>query len=95
LANGGIYLKITIDQAKMQHSKESGYVGSVEFRVENHKEPYEITLHSKNGKEWSYGLHFLQTSGSEEEIFAVEELLDEHDEYFDLLVNAAKETLEN
>jgi hypothetical protein len=86
-------MKINIQKADMTHSKENGYVGHVEFNVEAHKEPYEITLYSKNGKEWSYGLHFLNASGIEEEIFAVEELIDENDEYFDQLVDAAKAVL--
>jgi hypothetical protein len=87
-------LKIIIQKAEMTHSKENGYVGNVEFLVESHKEPYEITIYSKNQKEWSYGLHFLNVSGSEEEIFALEELLDENDEYFNQLVDAAKAALE-
>jgi hypothetical protein len=87
-------LEIIIQKAKMTHSKENGYVGNVEFLVETHKAAYEITLYSKNAKEWSYGLHFLNASGSEEEIFAVEELLDENDEFFDQLVDAAKAALE-
>jgi hypothetical protein len=87
-------LKIKILKAKMTHSKEDGYVGNVEFLVESHKEAYEITLYSKNTNEWSYGLHFLNSSGSEEEIFAVEELLDENDECFEQLVDAAKASLQ-
>ncbi|MEX2462323.1 MAG: hypothetical protein WD469_13665 [Paenibacillaceae bacterium] len=86
-------MNIIIQKAVMTYSKETGYVGNVEFRVDTHKEPYEITVYSKNQKEWSYGLHFLNASGSEEEIFAVEELLDDSDEAFDLLVNAAKAAL--
>jgi hypothetical protein len=86
-------MKIAIQKAEMTHSKEDGFVGNVEFLVDTHREPYEITLHSKNMKEWSYGLHFLNASGSEEEIFAVEELIDENDEYFDQLVDAAKAAL--
>ncbi len=78
--------------AKMEHD-ESGYVGNVEFQVEEHKAPYEITLYSKKGKEWMYGLHFLNKSGNEDEIFALEELIDENDTYFDIFVNAAKEAL--
>ncbi|QGQ96330.1 hypothetical protein EHS13_16300 [Paenibacillus psychroresistens] len=87
-------MKIIIQKAAMTHSKENGFVGNVEFLVESHKEAYEITLYSKNTKEWSYGLHFLNASGSEEEIFAVEEQLDESDEFFDQLVDAAKAALE-
>ncbi|RXZ78310.1 hypothetical protein EBB07_27730 [Paenibacillaceae bacterium] len=77
----------------MTHSKEDGYVGQVQFNVEGHRDAYEITLQSKKGKDWSYGLHFLDRSGSEEEIFEVEEQLEEDDELFDLLVDAAKQAL--
>ena len=84
---------ISIQKAAMTHSKENGFVGHVEFLVDTHKEAYEITLYSKNAKEWSYGLHFLNASGSEEEIFAVEEQLDDSDELFDQLVDAAKAAL--
>lgn len=75
-------------RASMRHSKEEGYVGQVAFRVEGHPLPYEITLYSTNRKEWGYGLHFLDESGSEEHISAVEEML-EDDEWFDQLVDAA------
>lgn len=85
---------ITILEAGITHSKADGYVGKVEFRVEGHKQPYEITLHSKNKKEWMYSLNFLNESGSEEEIEALEELLEEDDEVYDLLVNAATSKLE-
>nr|WP_175532270.1 hypothetical protein [Paenibacillus sp. yr247] len=84
---------IEILKASMEHSKEEGYIGHVEFRVEGHEHPYEITLQSKRGKDdWSYALHFLQESGKEEDIEAVEELL-EDDEWFDKLVDAAQKTL--
>jgi hypothetical protein len=86
-------VEIRIQKAEMTYSKENGFVGNVEFLVDSHKEPYEITIYSKNQKEWSYGLHFLNASGSEEEIFAVEELLDDSDEAFNLLVDAAKAAL--
>nr|WP_245855584.1 hypothetical protein [Paenibacillus rigui] len=86
---------IKIQSACMTHTKEDGYVGQVEFQVEGHKFPYEITLYSTKGKEWSYGLHFLEQSGSEEQILEVEDLLEENDEYFDMLVEAAKNSLQN
>jgi Zn-dependent M16 (insulinase) family peptidase len=89
-----IPLKILVQKAHMTHNKVDGYVGYVEFKVDTHKEPYEITLYSKSGKEWMYGLHFLNASGSEKEIYALEEFLDENDEYFDQLVDAAKGALE-
>lgn len=84
---------IEILKASMEHSKEDGYLGHVEFKIEGHEHPYEITLQSTKGKnDWSYALHFLRESGKEEDIEAVEELLEE-DEHFELLVNAARETL--
>jgi hypothetical protein len=85
---------IRVLNANMEYSKEDGYVGKVEFEVQNHLQPYEITLVSKKGKEWSYSLNFLNESGSEEQIDQVEELLEEDDEQFELLINAAKSKLE-
>ncbi|MCD1257572.1 hypothetical protein B5M42_001810 [Paenibacillus athensensis] len=84
---------IEIQRASMSFTKGDGYVGQVEFRVEGHEMPYEMTLHSTNRKEWSYGLHFLQQSGREEDILAVEDMLEEDDELFDRLVEAAENTL--
>jgi hypothetical protein len=86
-------MKLTILDAKMTYSKEDGYVGHVSFQVENHKTDYEITLVSKRGKDWDYALNFLNESGSEEDILAVEEDLEENDEWFDLLVEAARSKL--
>ncbi|WP_312886534.1 hypothetical protein [Paenibacillus foliorum] len=88
-------LLITILEASMTHSKEDGYIGKVEFSVENHKQPYEITLYrKKNNKEWSYSLNFLKDSGGEEEIEALEELLEEDDEIYEQLIEAAKSKLQ-
>jgi hypothetical protein len=86
-------MKLTILNAAMTRNKEDGNVGHVSFQVENHKKDYEITLQSKHGKDWSYALNFLNESGSEEEILAVEEELDENDELFEQLLQAAKSKL--
>lgn len=87
-------MNFTIQHAEMNYSKEEGYVGKVDFQVENHKEAYEITLYSKKRKDWMYSLHFLNASGSEEEISSVEEWIEENDDFFDQLVEAAVNTLE-
>ncbi|MZQ87201.1 hypothetical protein GQF01_34310 [Paenibacillus sp. 5J-6] len=85
---------ITILKANMEHSKAEGYLGHVQFSVEGHEHPYEITLQSmRNKDDWSYALNFLSESGKEEDIEAVEELLEE-DEWFDLLVNAGLQVLD-
>ncbi|GLI06315.1 hypothetical protein YDYSG_23450 [Paenibacillus tyrfis] len=86
-------MNVNIIGSRMTHSKESGYVGHVEFQYEGHEAPYEITLHSKNAKDWSYSLIFSKESGSEEDILAVEERLEEDDDFYDLLVNAALQSL--
>jgi hypothetical protein len=86
-------MEMNILQASMSHTKEDGYVGKVEFEVPGHKEPYEITLHSKKGDEWSYGLFFSKQSGNEEEIMAVEDWLEEDDAAYFRLVDAAMNAL--
>ncbi|WP_306010683.1 hypothetical protein MHI37_15450 [Paenibacillus sp. FSL H8-0548] len=87
-------ININVLEASMTYSKEDGYVGKVHFGVEGQVNEYEIALHSKKGKEWGYGLFFLNQSGKEEELLALEDLLEEEDELFDFLVDTAKEKLE-
>lgn len=87
-------INIQVVDASMTYSKEDGYVGKVQFGVEGHANQYEITLHSKKGKEWGYGLFFLHESGKEEELLALEDLLEEDDELFDFLVETAQDKLE-
>ncbi|NHN30569.1 hypothetical protein [Paenibacillus agricola] len=84
---------IHILEASMTHSKEDGYVGKVSFEVANHKQPYEIMLYRKRGKEWGYSLNFLKEPGGEEEIEALEELLEENDELYNQLIEAAQSKL--
>lgn len=86
-------MEMRILNATMTYSKEDGYVGKVEFEVEGHKQPYEIALHSKHKRDWSYGLFFSKESGEEEEILEVEDWLEEDDEAYDRLVNAALDSL--
>ncbi|MDF2717106.1 MAG: hypothetical protein K0R28_4031 [Paenibacillus sp.] len=82
-----------IYDAEMVHSKEEGYLGKVRFTLEGQRSRYEITLQSKKGKEWSYSLNFTEESGIEAEIEAAEVRLEEDDELFDALVEAAKSKL--
>lgn len=86
-------MKVKILHAKMSQSDEDGYVGQVQFEVEEHKKPYEVTLQSNNGRNnWSYALNFWNESGSEEEIQAVDERLEEDDAFFEQFVIAVKAT---
>ncbi|SDT49031.1 hypothetical protein SAMN05444162_4553 [Paenibacillaceae bacterium GAS479] len=83
-------MKWEIIQAEMTFNKEDGYVGKVEFKVEGHKQPYEVALHSKRGRDWAYGLFFKNEAGPENEIELVEEELEENDELYDELIEAAR-----
>ncbi|XEC97218.1 hypothetical protein AB6A23_12070 [Paenibacillus tarimensis] len=86
-------MNLTIIDASMTYNEEDGYIGKVHFRAEGDREPYEITLHSKKGKDWMYSLNYLHGHGKEEEMFRMEERLEEDDELFDFLVETAKNAL--
>jgi hypothetical protein len=88
-------MNISISTARMIYDQETGYTGQVQFSVEGHKSSYELTLHSTKGNEWSYGLHFLGEPGIEDEIFKLDEYIEDNDECFDQLVDAARTTCEN
>lgn len=83
----------TLFEAEMAYSKEDGYIGKVRFTLEGHRSRYELTLASKKGEEWSYSLNFTEESGIEAEIEAAERRLEEDDELFDALVEAAQSKL--
>ncbi|MHA7963187.1 hypothetical protein ACX93W_03505 [Paenibacillus sp. CAU 1782] len=84
---------INIIEASMTYTKDSGYVGKVHFSVEGHLNQYEMTLHSRKATEWGYGLFFLNESGNEEQLLELEDELEENDELFDQLVQAAQDKL--
>jgi len=87
-------MKVHIISAKMTYDEETGYVGHIQFEVEQHKQPYEVTIQSDNGRNnWSYALNFGSQSGSEEEIQAVDERLEEDDAFFEQFVIAANNSL--
>ncbi|MBB6637007.1 hypothetical protein [Cohnella thailandensis] len=84
-------MKLHILGARMNYDEANGYVAHVQFEVEGHKQPYEATLQSDRGNEWSHSLFFLGESGSEEEIEAVEAELDTNDDLFFRLIDAAEQ----
>ncbi|MDF2723642.1 MAG: hypothetical protein K0Q59_3317 [Paenibacillus sp.] len=82
-----------IIEGSMTHSKEDGYLGKVIFTLEGHKSRYEITLLAKKPNDWSYSLNFTDQSGVESEIEAAEQRIEEDDDLFDALVEAAMSRL--
>lgn len=91
---GGFDMDIQIGKADMSYTKKDGFIGHVEFTAAGHPQAYEITFHSKDKKDWAYSLNFARESGEEEHIEAVEEALEDDDELFDRLVQAAMDRLE-
>ncbi len=86
-------MKLNILQANMHKDDEGAFLGKTIFEVEGHKAAYEITLFSKRGKEWDYSLNYAQESGLEAEFVAVDEWLEQDDDVFDELLDAARNTL--
>lgn len=87
-------MNISIKAAAMTHTTKDGYLGHVTFQVEGHKDAYEITLQSDKGEDWNYALNFAEESGSEEDITAVEQVIEQDDEVFDTLLDAAYDSLD-
>lgn len=85
-------MKFRIQQAEMHQDTESGFAGKTVFTVDNHKQPYEINFFSKRGKEWDYSLHFSDEPGNEDEMNSVDAFIEEDDEAFDMLLDAALES---
>ncbi|GIQ71386.1 hypothetical protein DUZ99_15845 [Xylanibacillus composti] len=84
-------MQIHIEQASMERTEDKRFVGKVYVRVEGHKQPYEIIVDSKNMKDWGYALYFQRDSGPEEEIDALDAYIDEHEDVFERIVQAAKD----
>lgn len=88
-------MKAEILHADMSYCETGGYLGHVHFRVEGHKQPYELTLQSEGPlDDWNYSLNYLHESGLEHEIEAVERAIEEDDDFFDQLAEAAVKCLD-
>ncbi|MDQ0493243.1 hypothetical protein [Paenibacillus brasilensis] len=81
--------EVHIQQAQMTRDENGVYLGQVVFGVNGHQSVYEITFHSKRGKEWDYSLHFAGESRVEEEMLEMDSWIEENDDLFDHLLDAA------
>lgn len=86
-------MQLNIVKASMSQREDGTYAGQVVFSLERFSSTYEITFFSKKGKEWDYSLNFTEQSGSEEEMLAMDELLEEDDDLFEQLLAAAKQQM--
>ncbi|MGZ9586900.1 hypothetical protein [Paenibacillus marinisediminis] len=87
-------MSLHIERAALTQHTDSEYSGNVVFKLEGYSNHYEISFFSKNGRDWDYSLHFTEQSGSEEEFLKLDERLENDDELFDMLLDAALQSSE-
>jgi hypothetical protein len=87
-------MAVQVISASLIHDGERSYKGRVQFQVDGHDQTYEVALFSKNKRDWDYSLMFANESGSEQNMFLVEEMLENDDDLFDTLVDAAMNSLD-
>lgn len=86
--------EVQIKQAEMKRGEDGAYMGQVVFTLAGNQSSYEVVLYSKKGKEWDYSLHYAEGPRSEEEMLAVDARLEEDDDLFDMLLEAAQASLQ-
>lgn len=87
-------MKVEIFSAEMGRKEDRSYVGRTIFTLENHKAQYEITFFSTRGTEWDYSLSFAGEPGNEEQFLETDALLENDDEVYNQLLDAALDTQE-
>lgn len=87
-------MNFVIVEASMHRDSDGAFLGKTVFEVEGHQAAYEITFFSKRGKEWDYSLNYAQESGIEAQLLQIDAKLEEDDDWFDALLEAAQATLE-
>ncbi|WP_313637280.1 hypothetical protein MHH52_15020 [Paenibacillus sp. FSL K6-0276] len=82
-------MNLEIVSAEMSRKEDRSYVGRTIFTLENHKAPYEITFFSTRGTEWDYSISFAGEPGSEEQFLETDALLENDDDVYNQLLDAA------
>ncbi|MCM3783774.1 hypothetical protein M3231_12390 [Neobacillus mesonae] len=80
-------------KASMGKNENNEWLGSTVFVMGENTVEYEISFFSKNGKDWDYSLHFADEPGEEEEFLKLDAQIEEDDELFDDLLDAAIESI--
>lgn len=88
-------MEFVILEAGMRQEEDGSYIGKTVFEVQGHKGRYEITFFSKKGSDWDYSLNYADKAGIEEQFLLVDARLEEDDDWFDTLLDAAWNTLES
>ncbi|GGH22032.1 hypothetical protein [Paenibacillus segetis] len=87
-------MKLNIINAEMNKQEDGSYIGKTVFQVDSHKANYEVTFYSKKGSDWDYSLHFAGEPGDEDQLLLVDAHIEQDDEGFDDLLDAAWNSME-
>ena len=87
-------MNIHIEHVDMKRNEDQHFVGHTVFSIEGKKDVFEITFFSKRGKEWDYSLNFAKEPGSEEDLLRLDQLLEEDDDLYNQLLDAAIDSQE-
>ncbi|WP_410511383.1 hypothetical protein PaeBR_14945 [Paenibacillus sp. BR2-3] len=82
-------MMVEITAADMRRNEDGSFVGKTIFSLDNHKAKYEITFFSKRGSEWDYSLSFADEPGNEEQFLQTDALLENNDDVYNQLLDAA------
>ncbi|MBP1903926.1 hypothetical protein J2Z32_000543 [Paenibacillus turicensis] len=82
-------MKINVVAASMKKEADGSFLGKTIFQANEDPTKYEITFFSKRGKDWDYSLHYADEPGNEELLLAVDAHIEQSDEDFDQLLDAA------
>lgn len=86
-------MSYNIIKASMRKDEEGHWLGQTVFTMGDSKTEYEIFFFSKNGKDWDYSLHFANEPGVEEEFLELDARLEEDDDLYDDLLDAAIDSI--
>ncbi|AJS58798.1 hypothetical protein [Paenibacillus sp. IHBB 10380] len=87
-------MNVHIESADMKKNEDGHFIGHTLFSIEGYKDSYELTFFSKRGKEWDYSINFAKESGKEEDLLTIDKLIEEDDDLFDQLLDAALDSME-
>jgi hypothetical protein len=82
-------IQLTVVETAMIRKPNGEYSGYTRFQANQAATIYELSLASDDGKDWMYNLHFTANSGTDELMDEVSNWIDENDEAFDELLQAA------
>jgi hypothetical protein len=90
-----VEIRFTVVEAAMIRNPKGEYSGFTKFQANQAPTIYELSLASDDGNDWMYNLHFTENSGTDELMDQVSNWIDENDEAFDELLQAALDNVQD